>query len=96
MCDGEHGVALFTPDAPLVQFGGFNFGRDLREIPRQADPLLLAWPLNNYWNTNFAAAQPGRIRLRYALRSFAADEIDRVPSWAAQACRPLQVHPVVR
>jgi alpha-mannosidase len=96
ICDADHGVALFTPDAPMVQFGAFNFGRDLHEIPRPADPLLLAWPLNNYWITNFAAAQPGRIRLRYALRSFATRDLDHLPAWAAGACSPLLVHPVVR
>ncbi len=68
--DQSGGVALFTPDAPLVQFGGFHFARPLDELPRPSRPLLLAWPVNNYWDTNFPRVQAGRIRLRYGLLPF--------------------------
>jgi hypothetical protein len=38
----EHGaVALLTPDAPLIQFGGFHFGPPPQAIDRVPDPLLL-------------------------------------------------------
>ena len=70
MGDGTSGVALFTPDAPLVQFGDFHFGRPLDMLPRPPCPLLLAWPVNNYWDTNFPRVQTGRIRLRYGLLTF--------------------------
>ncbi|MCP5537352.1 MAG: glycoside hydrolase [Akkermansiaceae bacterium] len=95
ICDDRHGVALFTPDAPLVQFGDFNFGRDIQQNPRDKNPLLLAWPMNNYWNTNFAASQPGRVSFRYALRSFKTQDLDKLADWASEVCSPLQVHPWV-
>ena len=71
MADATGGVALFTPHAPLVQFGDFHFARPLDALPRPRNPLLLAWPVNNYWDTNFPRVQAGRIRLRYGLLSFA-------------------------
>jgi len=71
IADGHGGVALFTPDAPLVQFGDFHFSRPLDVLPRPRNPLLLAWPVNNYWDTNFPRVQTGRMRLRYGLLPFA-------------------------
>ncbi len=70
MWDTRGGVALFTPDAPMVQLGDFHFHRPLDVLPRNENPLLLAWPVNNYWDTNFPRTQPGRIRLRYGLTTF--------------------------
>jgi hypothetical protein len=92
---GGRGATLFCPDAPMVQIGDFNFGRKQDAIPRSAHPLLLAWPLNNYWDTNFAASQPGLIHLRYRFAPHSAFD----PSWArregqATAQRVL-VHPLM-
>ena len=63
----DGGVALLTPDAPLVQFGDFHFGPPIDRLPRPANPLLLAWAYNNYWDTNFPRVDSSRTRLRYGL-----------------------------
>jgi hypothetical protein len=59
------GVTVGCPLNPLVQFGGFSFGANRERVP--ADPLLLGWVTNNYWETNFRARQPGAVRARYRL-----------------------------
>jgi alpha-mannosidase len=68
-----HGVALLSPDAPLVQFGDFHFGPPLDRLPRPANPLLLAWAYNNYWDTNYPRIHSNRIRLRYGLLAVGPD-----------------------
>lgn len=69
--EGESvGATLATPDAPLVQFGGFTFGQHRTEATLER-PLVLGWVTNTYWETNFRASQPGRVRARYRLTPYA-------------------------
>jgi alpha-mannosidase len=79
----------------MVLFGGFNFGRNHSSIERKKFPLLLAWPLNNYWETNFRGSQPGLIRVRYAFNSQGAYDPVKISSEAQQIINAPVVHQVV-
>ncbi len=95
MWDADGGVALFTPDAPLVQFGDFHFARPLDALPRPERPLLLAWPVNNYWDTNFPRVQAGRIHLRYGMLTFSGPaDATRLRAAAAQFRQAPLIWPV--
>ena len=90
---GDRGVTLFCPDAPMVQVGGFNFGRKHESIARTENPLLLAWPLNNYWNTNFPLTQPGTINLHYALLTHGTFDPVLISQQARAVTTPMLAHP---
>jgi hypothetical protein len=92
--DESGAVVLLCPDAPLVQFGDFHFGPPLDEVPRPAQPLLLAWPVNNYWDTNFPRTETRTIRLRYGF--FAVDSLDEktIAAHATRFAQPPFVWPV--
>lgn len=94
--EGRDGcLTLACPDAPLFQIGGFHYGRDLREANGLNHALLLAWPTNNYWNTNFRASQPGFVRFRYELAWDPAYDPARSVKFAAAVARPVVFHPAI-
>jgi hypothetical protein len=83
------GVAVATPDSPLVQIGDLEYGRRrLMGDPVLAnDPThLFAWLMTNYWETNFAASLGGFYEFRF---SIAWDEAYCDPAVALQACRDM-------
>ena len=92
--DGTGAVALLCPDAPLVQFGDFQFGPPLDFVPRHENPLLLAWPVNNYWDTNFPRVQHGRIRLRYGLVALKGLDADALREHAQRLRQPALIWPI--
>jgi len=94
MWDDDAGVGLFAPDAPTVQFGDFHFGRPLDKLPRPTHPMLLAWPVNNYWDTNTPRVQPGRIHLRYGFVTFGKADLPALRKKAEIFRQPLLAWPV--
>jgi hypothetical protein len=86
--NGERGVTVALPDNPMIQLGGFHFGRNQMEF-RMERPMLLGWAANNYWETNFRAHQPGLAYGRYRLHPHAGgfDEA-QAHRWGAEAGQP--------
>jgi alpha-mannosidase len=56
--DGGRTVVVASPDIPLVQVNGINTGK-WQETLSPHNGLLMSWVMNNYWFTNFPAAQGG-------------------------------------
>jgi alpha-mannosidase len=92
--NNDKGAVLYCPDAPMVLFGDFNFGRNHTLIERKKYPLLLAWPLNNYWETNFRGSQPGFVQLRYAFNSQGKYDPAKISSEAQQVLNSPIVHQI--
>lgn len=86
--DADNGITLACPDAPMVQVGGFNFGIENKEIRRDENPTLLAWPLNNYWDTNFMADQRGAMEFNYELNPFTGFDKKEAYAFSVAAEKP--------
>ena len=78
MWDSLGGVALFVDEAPMVQIGGFNFRAPMDHVERGKNPTLLAWPVSNYWDTNFPRIQPGRMVFNYGLTGIIAPDLAEI------------------
>ncbi len=63
-------IVLVSPETPLMQFGGINTGR-YEQQGRPQSRQIFSWVLNNYWTTNFRAAQEGEMSWSYVLTSAA-------------------------
>ncbi|MBI1938843.1 MAG: hypothetical protein HYS25_12065 [Ignavibacteriales bacterium] len=91
----NYGAVLFCPDAPMIQAGDFNFGKRSKRIERNENPLLLAWAMNNYWDTNFRPAQPGFIELEYHLTTFHEFNSASIKKEADSMKVKTEVHPAI-
>ncbi|MCC7447876.1 MAG: hypothetical protein IT324_10695 [Anaerolineae bacterium] len=66
LTDGQGGMTVAAPDAPIVHLGGFTNHKYLSHMQLE-QPYLIGWPINNHWFTNFQASQQGWMRFRYRL-----------------------------
>ncbi|MCG3130131.1 MAG: hypothetical protein FLDDKLPJ_00879 [Phycisphaerae bacterium] len=57
-------VAVWSPDAPVVHFGGINTGRWGRDVHPQNGALAFCL-YHNYWYVNFPATAHGRMTYRF-------------------------------
>ena len=83
LSDDQYGLTIVTPDVPLWMVGEFAFGRLLEKLEKTSK--LIAWPINNYWDTNFPAGQSGRLEFRFLLHPHGPFSASRAMDWAQRS-----------
>ncbi len=66
LSNDQRGITVASPDAPIIHLGGFTNHKYMEHMQME-QPLLVGWPLNNHWFTNFCLSQSGWMRIRYRL-----------------------------
>src|SRR5256712_570597 len=86
--EGTEGLLWSGPDTPLFTLNDIVRGQWRRHIA--PDGTLLAYAMNNYWHTNYAARQGGEFTSRFRISLLppaGAAAAPRPPGWPA--CDPL-------
>jgi hypothetical protein len=93
LSDTRGGVTLTTVDAPLIQLGEIRTDATVTGWLEKAEPssTLYSYVMNNYWETNYRAAQEDEATFRYALRAHGAFDEAAAESFALEEARPLVV-----
>jgi alpha-mannosidase len=65
----EYGLTLISPDAPLIEIGKItNDANHVGWLEKVSDGnTIYSFLMNNYWHTNYCAAQEGETTFRYML-----------------------------
>jgi alpha-mannosidase len=76
-------------DAPLATFGDINRGEWPTEFGQRTGSIF-SYVMNNYWHTNYRAAQGGHFRFRYVITSAARTEADVLSRMGWEEATPLE------
>jgi len=93
--DQDYGVTFVTDDAPLIETGDITTDANAYGWIQEAkqSQTILSYVMNNYWGTNYKAAQEGKATFRYVIHPhgmFISSDAERL---AAQESEPLIVVP---
>lgn len=91
--NAARGVTLACPDAPLLEVGRLRADPIVTGWDRrlEASATLFGYAMNNYWETNYRAEQPGVVTLRFQVVPHAARDAVASRRAAVAARRPLLV-----
>jgi hypothetical protein len=92
----QSGVTFVSIDAPLVQLGDIRTDPIVAGWLERIEPAatLLSYVMNNYWETNYRAAQEGLHQFRYSLRPRSAFNEAEAERFAVGVGQPLIAVPV--
>ncbi|MEE4256095.1 MAG: hypothetical protein V2I47_03575 [Bacteroidales bacterium] len=93
--NAEMGVLLVSPEAPLIEIGEISmdvlsYGEKDGQDPGQT---IYSYVMNNYWETNYRAAQEGEVVFRYSLIPHEGFDPVFNMKKALERTQPLQVVP---
>ena len=92
--DDSATVGIVPLDAPLASFGDINRGEWPDEF-RPKSATVFSYAMNNYWHTNYRAAQGGEFTFRYVMTSAAKLDPAALTQLASESMRPAEVNHVV-
>jgi len=89
--DRSGGLNLVSVDAPLVQFGSPGCDAIVTGWRERVDPapVLFSYLMNNYWETNYRAAQDGPHAIRYLLRPHGGFDLPHAERAGLESAHPL-------
>jgi hypothetical protein len=92
--DGQLTVGVVPLDAPLASFGDINRGLWPSEFKPKTSTMF-SYAMNNYWDTNYRAAQGGDFMFRYVVSSDHSLDPQALTRLGWESLRPVELDYVV-
>ncbi|MDZ7332432.1 MAG: glycoside hydrolase [candidate division KSB1 bacterium] len=94
--NGQLGITWVPIDAPLMELGDIRADATICGWVRQLEPsqTIYSFAMNNYWETNYKADQPGVCQLRYSIIPHGRYDQAQVTRTAIECHQPLIPVPV--
>lgn len=91
----QYGLTWATPDAPLIEIGRItNDARSVGWIDKlEPSTTIYSYVMNNYWETNYKAAQEGPTTFRYSIRPHRGFDAAQATKFGTERSQPLVVVP---
>jgi alpha-mannosidase len=95
--DSSHGITLSSPQCALWEVGSMiderrlDHGEKVWKRENVSSPALFAYAMNNYWNTNYKADQPGVARFDFYLYLHDKFSLEEAKRFGYEANQPLIV-----
>jgi hypothetical protein len=91
LSDPHGGVTVATVDAPLIQLGEIRTDAIVTGWLEEAESsgTLFSYVMNNYWETNYRAAQDDEVEFRYSLMAHGPYQEADPERFGLEHARPL-------
>jgi len=89
--NNRNGVTWVTRDAPVIELGGINMDATVIGWKTKQEPTstIYSYAMNNYWETNYKASQPGTSSFHYSIFPHDGFDPSEAEKNAIEICQPL-------